>query len=75
MLEDPHFAARQAIVSTAHPAFGTLRMQNVAPRLSATPSSIRTPAPELGQHNAEVFGDLLGIDAAGLAAYQARGVI
>jgi crotonobetainyl-CoA:carnitine CoA-transferase CaiB-like acyl-CoA transferase len=75
MLEDPHFVARQAIVSTSHPAFGKLRMQNVAPRLSATPSSIRTPAPGLGQHNAEVFRDLLGIDAAALAAYQGRGVI
>jgi len=75
MLEDPHFLSRQAIVSTTHPAFGTLRMQNVAPRLSATPSAIRTPAPELGQHNADVFGELLGVDAAALAAYQARGVI
>ena len=51
MLDDPHFVAREAIVSTPHPQFGTLRMQNVAPRLSASPSSIRTPAPELGQHN------------------------
>ena len=51
MLDDPHFAAREAIVSTPHPHFGTLRMQNVAPRLSASPGSIRTPAPELGQHN------------------------
>src|SRR6185295_8722669 len=75
MLEDPHFAARQAIVSTSHPAFGTLRMQNVAPRLSATPSSIRSPAPELGQHNADVYRELLGIDAAAMADFQARGVI
>jgi len=75
MLEDPHFIARQAIVSTAHPSFGTLRMQNVAPRLSATPSSIRSPAPALGQHNAEVYGELLGLDAASLGDYQARGVV
>jgi succinyl-CoA---D-citramalate CoA-transferase len=75
MLEDPHFIARQAIVSTQHPAFGTLRMQNVAPRLSASPSSIRSPAPELGQHNAEVYRELLSIDAAALAGYRARGVI
>ncbi len=75
MLTDPHFIARQAIVSTPHPAFGTLRMQNVAPRLSATPSSIRTPAPELGQHNVEVYRELLGIDAATLAGLQADGVI
>ena len=75
MLEDPHFAARKAIVETAHPAFGKLRMQNVAPRLSASPSSIRTPAPELGQHNDEVYGELLRLDAASRDALRARGVI
>jgi formyl-CoA transferase len=75
MLDDPHFKARGAIVSTQHPKFGELKMQNVAPRLSASPSSIRTPAPELGQHNAEVFGDLLGLDAKALEALQAKGVI
>jgi formyl-CoA transferase len=75
MFDDPHFAAREAIVETIHPKFGTLRMQNVAPRLSASPSSIRTPAPELGQHNDAVFGELLGLDAAALAASRARGVI
>jgi formyl-CoA transferase len=75
MLEDPHFAARQAIVSTEHPRFGTLRMQNVAPRLSLTPSSVRTPAPELGQHNDEVYGELLGLDAATIAEHRASGVL
>jgi formyl-CoA transferase len=75
MLEDPHFAARQAIVSTPHPHFGTLRMQNVAPRLSATPSSVRTPAPELGQHNEQVYGGLLGLSDARLTELRADGVI
>ena len=75
MLDDPHFAAREAIVSTSHPRFGTLRMQNVAPRLSATPSSIRTPAPEIGQHNDEIYRELLGIDPTAIATYRASGVI
>ncbi len=75
MLDDPHFAAREAIVSTAHPHFGTLRMQNVAPRLSASPGSIRTPAPDMGQHNEEVFSGLLGLDAATIAGYRAKAVI
>jgi formyl-CoA transferase len=75
MLDDPHFAARQAIVATAHPRFGTLRMQNVAPRLSLSPGSIRTPAPDIGQHNDEIYRDLLGLDAAALAAYRANAVI
>jgi formyl-CoA transferase len=75
MLNDPHFAAREAIVSTSHPQFGTLRMQNVAPRLSASPGSIRTPAPAIGQHNAEIYEGLLGLDAAALAQLRASGVI
>jgi formyl-CoA transferase len=75
MLGDPHFAAREAIVTTQHPAFGALRMQNVAPRLSLSPSSVRTPAPELGQHNAEIYGTLLGIAAAERESLQARGII
>lgn len=75
MLEDPHFAARQAIVSTPHPDFGTLRMQNVAPRLSASPGAIRSPAPALGQHNDEIYGGLLGLDDDARSALRARGVI
>jgi len=75
MLEDPHFASREAIVSTSHPHFGTLRMQNVAPRLSATPSSIRTPAPEMGQHNDEIYRGLLRLDESTISAYRAKSVI
>jgi formyl-CoA transferase len=75
MLEDPHFAAREAIITTEHPAFGKLRMQNVAPRLSASPGSVRTPAPELGQHNEEIYGQLLGLDAAAREELRASGVI
>jgi formyl-CoA transferase len=75
MLADPHFLARQAIVATRHPHFGTLRMQNVAPRLSASPSSIRSAAPELGQHNDEIYGRLLGLDPSARDALRARGVI
>ena len=75
MLDDPHFVAREAIVSTDHPHFGALRMQNVAPRLSVSPGSIRTPAPEIGQHNEEIYEGLLGIDAATLEAYRAKSVI
>ena len=45
MLDDPHFKAREAIVTVPHPDFGELRMQNVAPKLSETPGAIRAPVP------------------------------
>lgn len=61
MLEDPHFKARDAIVSTKHPDFGDLRMQNVAPKLSETPGGIRSPSPGMGEHNDNVYLDLLGL--------------
>ena len=75
MLNDPHFAAREAIVSVPHPDFGELRMQNVAPKLSETPGSIRSPSPALGQHNDEVFLELLGLEAGRYAALKTRKVI
>jgi len=61
MLADPHFKAREAIVSVPHPDFGELKMQNVAPKLSATPGRIRSPSPQLGEHNEEVYLGLLGM--------------
>ncbi len=61
MLEDPHFAARQAIVDVAHPDFDHLPMQNVVPRLSATPGGIRAPGPRLGEHTDEVLTGVLGL--------------
>lgn len=75
MLEDAHFRARQAIVSTAHPKFGELKMQNVAPKLSATPGAVRSAAPDLGQHNEEIYRNVLGFDDTKLAALRERKVI
>ncbi|RMH46348.1 MAG: CoA transferase [Alphaproteobacteria bacterium] len=75
MLADPHFQAREAIVTVPHPAFGPIRMQNVAPRLSETPGAVRHVGPELGEHNDEVYRGLLGLGDEVLADYRARGII
>jgi formyl-CoA transferase len=75
MFADPHFAAREAIVRLVHPELGELPMQGVFPRLGETPGSVRRLGPALGEHNAEVYGDLLGIGEEERAALAARGVI
>lgn len=76
MLEDPHFTAREAIVEVETERFGKLAMQNAFPKLSDTPSAIRSPAPsQVGQHNAQIYGEWLGLDAAELAKLKAAGAI
>jgi formyl-CoA transferase len=75
MLEDPQFAAREAIVSVEHPVFGPVRMQNAFPKLSATPGRVRWPGPALGQHTDEVLSARAGCTPARLAELRAKGVI
>jgi formyl-CoA transferase len=51
-------------------------MQNAFPKLSVTPSSVRSPAPQLvGQDNAMVYGEILGLSAQDLIDLNTRGVI
>ncbi|MFM7029306.1 MAG: CaiB/BaiF CoA transferase family protein [Chakrabartia sp.] len=76
MLADPHFKAREAIIEVETERFGKLKMQNAFPKLSGTPSGVRRPAPSVvGQHNAEIYGELLGMSADELAAKQEAGII
>ncbi|MFK8053562.1 MAG: CaiB/BaiF CoA transferase family protein [Woeseiaceae bacterium] len=76
MLDDPHFESRDAIVDVDSERFDNLKMQNVFPKMSATQGEIRWPGPlELGQHNREIYGDLLGKSDEQLAALEADGII
>jgi crotonobetainyl-CoA:carnitine CoA-transferase CaiB-like acyl-CoA transferase len=62
IVKDPHFVDRGIIVDVEDKQFGALPMHNILPRLSETPGTFRRPAPELGEHTAEVLVEL-GIDA------------
>ena len=75
MLTDPHFQARNAIVNVEHPDFGELKMQNVAPRLSESPGSIRSPSPAMGEHNEDIYLGLLGMPRARFDELRSRRVI
>ena len=55
---DPHFQARGMIAQAIMPDGLTLAVPGICPKLSATPGAIRSPAPTLGQHTAQVLGAL-----------------
>jgi crotonobetainyl-CoA:carnitine CoA-transferase CaiB-like acyl-CoA transferase len=75
MLADPHFQARESIVHVADEEFGDVAMPAVVPRLSATPGSIRRPAPRLGEHTDAVLTELLELSSQQLEDLRSAGVI
>lgn len=75
MLEDPQFAARESIVETPHPVFGSVKMQNAFPKLSDTPGAVRWPGPALGEHTEAVLRELAGYSEVEVADFRVRGVI
>ena len=62
-------------VTVDDPTIGPVKQPAVYPRLSATPGEIRRGAPKLGEHNAEVYGGLLGLSAEEIGALRDEGVI
>lgn len=75
MLEDPQFVARESIVETPHPIFGSVKMQNAFPKLSDTPGAVRWPGPALGEHTEAVLREVAGYSEAEVADFRARGII
>jgi formyl-CoA transferase len=75
MLADPQFQARDSIVSVEDDDFPQLKMQNVVPKLSDTPGSIRWSGPALGAHNQEIYQGLLDLSAEELDALISRGIV
>ena len=75
MLDDPQFAAREAIVEVPHPVFGAVRMQNAFPKLTGTPGSVRWPGPALGEHTDAVLTERLGMSVDEIEDLRRRAVI
>jgi formyl-CoA transferase len=75
IFNDPHYAARNNIVEMPHPTLGTIKMPGITPVFSETPGEIKWVGPRLGEHNNEVFGELLGLDAVKLEELKEKRVI
>jgi len=73
--DDPHYAARDNIVTVEDDEEGPVVMPGVIPKLHATPGRIETAGPPIGRHNAEIYGGLLAKSDSELAALAEAGVI
>jgi CoA:oxalate CoA-transferase len=69
------YRERNFFVDVAHPATGTLTYPGAPFKLSATPWQIRSPAPRLGEHNAQVYGERLGLSSERITQLRRDGII
>ena len=72
---DPQLHARGMFQETEHPVLGRRLVEAVPIKLSRTPCKLEKAAPLWGEHNAKVFGELLGQSNAQLGLLRDEGVI
>ncbi|MCA9854170.1 MAG: CoA transferase, partial [Dehalococcoidia bacterium] len=75
IVKDPHYAAREQVIKVESLHGGEVLQPGIAPRLTGTPGRVTGRAPQLGEHNHEVFVGDLGLDEAEFARLKAAGVI
>ncbi|MBI2877539.1 MAG: CoA transferase [Candidatus Tectomicrobia bacterium] len=78
LMGDPQIRAREMAVALEHPTLGQLdglQGLGLPVKLSQTPGKFDRPAPLLGQHNQEVYRDLLGLSAEELERLKQEGVV
>lgn len=75
LLRDPHVQERGMVQWIPHAKLGLVPVAGIPLQFSETPGGIRWLGPELGAHNEEVFGELLGMSAEEMEALHQAGVI
>ena len=73
--EQPHLAARDYFVDMEHPELGKVKNLGAPFKLPASPGGPTIAAPLLGQHNAEVYRDILGLSSAEIAQLTVDGTV
>ncbi|MGH7061638.1 MAG: CaiB/BaiF CoA transferase family protein [Stellaceae bacterium] len=74
LMNDPSLAERGIMQHVEHPTTGKYKMPAWPVRFDGAPPKVK-PSPLLGQHNAEVLGDWLGIGTAEVEALKTEGIV
>lgn len=70
-----HAKAREMFVKVDHPTLGEVILPGFPIKFSETKGDITMPAPLLGQHNEEVYSELLGLSKEKLEELRKEGVV
>jgi formyl-CoA transferase/CoA:oxalate CoA-transferase len=74
VVDDPQVAHNELLTTVPHPSGGDVRVVGVPMRFSATPGTIRSGPPAVGQHTDEVLREL-GFDDVDLRSMHDEGVV
>ncbi|MCY4654986.1 MAG: CoA transferase, partial [Dehalococcoidia bacterium] len=73
--EDPQVVANGYIADFEHPTIGPIKVCNFPVAFSETPATIRSGAPELGEHTESILIEELGFDWSDIEKFQDAGAI
>jgi len=75
LVADEQLAHRGVFVSVEDQELGPMTVQAPVPRFSSASGTVDHLGPSLGEHNAEVYGELLGLTPDEIDDLRARGVL
>ena len=75
LYNNEHLRARDYFQKVEHPVAGEVELPGLPLTFSATPAENMQPAPTLGQHNQQVYEELLGLGIDDLSRLSAEGVV
>ncbi len=75
VMNDPHMHERGMLARIDHPDLGEIVVPSSPLRLHGVDKVDADPSPTIGQHNAEIFGDWLGLSSVEIAELNENGVI
>lgn len=70
-----HLKVREYLVKLKHPQLGEITALGAPFKLPKSPGGPKRAAPQLGEHNAQVYGELLGFEASKLSTLKSEGVV
>ncbi len=72
---DPQLTARSFFQEITHPAAGSWLFPGAPFKMSETPWTVSRPAPQLGEHNEEIYREFLGYSVQDLVRLRSMGAI